>query len=212
MSRSLHAAYDVTGDGKTVIKGGWGRFYLMHNQEELEVFNANSPQQATFGWRDLNSNRRWDAGESNLNRNGPDFVSQVLRRNASLAGMVENPDLVATGSDEFSVALEHELRANLGVRVTGVYSKDFNSRRILNTLRPYEVYTIPITNPDPGPDNVVGNADDPGTVLTYYDYPVSLAGIAFQRPMFINDAGSDASYKSIEVAATKRLVNRWQLR
>ena len=27
----LHAAYDVTGDGKTVIKGGWGRFAPMRN-------------------------------------------------------------------------------------------------------------------------------------------------------------------------------------
>jgi hypothetical protein len=128
-----------------------------------------------------------------------------------LAGLVNNPDLKVPGNDEFSLSLERQLRPNFAVRVTGVYLRELNTLRILNTLRPYDVYNIPISSSDPGPDNKLGTADDPGTTLTYYDYPASLKGTAFQRPTYINDANSDASYKSIEVAATKRLSNRWQL-
>src|SRR5262249_53622639 len=57
----------------------------------------------------------------------------------------------------------------------------------------------------------VGTADDTGNTITYYDYPAALKGTAFQKPMYINDAKSDASYKSFEIAGTKRLSNRWQL-
>jgi hypothetical protein len=36
-----------------------------------------------------------------------------------------------------------------------------------------------------------------------------LAGAAFQEPMLINDRKSDSDYKSVEVAVSRRLVNRW---
>ena len=49
-----------------------------------------------------------------------------------------------------------------------------------------------------------------GQTLTYYDYPSSLAGAAFQQPTLINDPAADANYKTVEFAATKRLSHRWQ--
>jgi hypothetical protein len=81
---------------------------------------------------------------------------------------------------------------------------------LTNLLRPFSAYTIPVTKPDPGPDGKVGTADDPGTTVTYYDYPTSLAGAAFQLPTLQNDPLEDQSYKSLEVAASKRLSKGWQ--
>jgi hypothetical protein len=80
----------------------------------------------------------------------------------------------------------------------------------VNNLRPYSSYNIPITNPIPAPNGQLLPGNPYGTI-TYYDYPASLAGVAFQQPMFINDANSDAHYSSFEVAATKRMSKRWQL-
>ena len=111
---------------------------------------------------------------------------------------------ISGGTNEFSLSVERQLGPTFAVRATGVYSRDFNTLRVLNTLRPYSVYSIPITNPDPGPDGRLGTSDDPGTVVTYYDYPSSLRGAAFQRPMYINDAASDAHYQSFELALTRR--------
>jgi len=202
----LHAAFDLFGNGKTVVKGGWGRFDYMREQiPELISTNRNNPTTTTWTWRDRNGNRNYDAGEVNLDPNGPDFQGLSGTTDA-----VPNPNEKQPRTDEFSLTLERELMANWGVRVTGIYSKYVNNYRLLEPLRPYEVYNIPITNPDPGPDGRVNTADDPGTFLTYYDYPASLRGRAFAGTMLINDPRADSTFKTVEVAGTKRLAQGWQ--
>lgn len=56
----------------------------------------------------------------------------------------------------------------------------------------------------------MGTADDPGTFITYYDFPASYAGLDFEETMQVNDPRADHTYKSIEVAASKRLSQGWQ--
>jgi hypothetical protein len=209
----LHAAYDVTGDGKTVIKGGWGRFYQPHGQDELNLYNPLANVTTTFKWHATAlpvGTQLWNVGESNLNLNGPDFVSQTLQINNNLANLIGNPNLNQPGSDEYSASLERELMPGFGLRVTGVVSKNFNSELIYNTARPPSAYNIPVNSVDPGPDGKVGTADDPGRTITWYTYPSSLSGAAFQVPQLINDSSANASYKSIDVTANKRLSHGWQ--
>ena len=115
-----------------------------------------------------------------------------------------------TESDEFSASFERQLVTNLAVRVTGIYSRNTDSYRVSNNKRPYEVFNIPITNRDPGPDNITGNVDDPGTFVTYFDYAPEYAGRANQQPTLINDPNAEQSFKSFEIAASRRMANRWQ--
>ena len=73
-------AFDVTGNGKTVVKAGWSRLDqhpAQIFQPELTLEHPRAAATATYRWRDLNGNRLWDAGESDLNPNGPDYVSQT---------------------------------------------------------------------------------------------------------------------------------------
>jgi len=207
----LHAAYDLTGDGKTVIKGGWGLFATMRGAEDLLLAAQNVDLSTLFRWTDRNGDKLFQPGEANLDVNGPDFNSRQLTVASSLVGLVENPDLLEQGSHELSLQFEREVMQNFALRLSGIYSGNFNTMRVVNQLRPYSAYNIPITNADPGPDGRLGTADDPGTTITYYDFPASLAGLKFQQPTFVNDANADANYKSFEIAATKRLSGRWQL-
>ncbi len=202
----LHAAYDVTGDGKTVIKGGWGRFDQQRKQTpEVIIANQINMRTTQFLWHDLNGDKTYQPGEANLNPNGPDFVSITGTNNG-----VPNPNEKEPKLDEFSLAVERQLGQTFAVRVTGVYSRTFNVYKIANNLRPFEVYNIPITNPDPGPDGRVGTADDPGTFVTYWDYPASYRGLAFEQGTLINAADGTKRFKSVELAMAKRLSNNWQ--
>jgi hypothetical protein len=169
--------------------------------------NRNNPQTTNWTWHDLNGNRTYEPGEVNLNPNGPDF--QGLAAGGSLG--IVNPNEKMPGTDEFSATLEYEIRANWAVRTTGIYSRNFNQYRTLEVDRPPSVYNVPITNRDPGPDGRVGSSDDPGTSVTYYDYPTALRGRQFATTMLINDPSADQNFKTIEVAAQKRLSQGWQL-
>ena len=104
---------------------------------------------------------------------------------------------------------ERQLASNFSVRVTGAYSRALNQYRLVNVLRPYESYSVPVTNRDPGPDGIAGNGDDPGSSITYYEFPTSLQGAAFQSPMVINDDRANQSYRTMEVAVAKRLSGGW---
>ena len=203
----LHAVWDLSGDGRTLIKGGWGRFDHQRQQvPELDSADAQVRTTVTYRWRDLNGNRNYDPGEVNLNTNGPDFLSQSGGSNTVPIGSELEPK-----SDELSLSLERELRQNFGLRVSGIYSRYRNVYRTVNLLRLYNTYNIPVTNTDPGPDGVRGNADDPGVSYTYWEYATALAGRTYELFARVNDPKADQKYTSVDVALFKRMSQNWQL-
>ena len=155
--------------------------------------------ETTWTWRDLNGNRVYDRGEVNLDPNGPDFLRSRARP------IRAQPEREAAPDRRVLDDLRAGADAEFGVRATGIYSRNFNQYRLQNN-RPYDVYNIPITNLDPGPDGRAA-PDDPGTSVTYYDFPAWLQGArSWERR--INDPS--AEFKSIEVsgheAAGRRLA------
>lgn len=201
----VRATWDVAGDGKTAIKGGWGRYAAIRGSDDANYVNPNVIGSTTFFWHDNNGNRRYEPGEVLLDTNGRDFVSQT----GTTQGVL-NPNEKPPMSDEFSLSLERQLFPNLAVRVTGIYSRDWNLAEVINPLIPYAAYTIPVSSKDPGPDGRLGTADDTGQTLTYWEYPTSLRGAAFQANTRVNDPALDATFKSFEIAASRRFANKWQ--
>jgi hypothetical protein len=206
VSPRLHASYALTDDAKTVIKGGWGRFAHMRNWSQEEgPSDPGSTQTATYRWHDLNVNRDFDPGEVNFDPNGPDFVSV-----SGGPTSVPNPNEREPYTHEMSLSLEREVARNFLVRVTGVYTRNQDVYRRVNTLRPPSAYSNPVTRIDPGPDGIAATADDPGRSITYYEYPASLAGAKFTNFMLTND-DRPQTFRTIEFGGEKRLSNRWML-
>lgn len=212
-SPRLRGVLDLLGDGRSVIKGGWGRYYGTRESDDIYLVAQNFLGATSFRWRDLNGNSDWDPGESNLALDGPDFLlREVTGATGGLANAVINPDEKAPKTDEFMAQFEQQLAAGFAMRVTGIYSLATDQYRLLNTRRPYSVFNIPVALVDPGPDGVRGNADDPGQTLTFYDYANEYAGLSNQRPTLYNDPLADRNYKSMEFAVSRRLANNWQVR
>jgi hypothetical protein len=112
----LRATYQLTSDGRTVIKGGWGRFAAIRGTDEANYVNRNIVGSTTFFWHDTNANGIYEPGEANLSTaNNPDFVSQT----GTTQG-IHNPDERAPISDEFSASIERQLFNDFAVRVTGL--------------------------------------------------------------------------------------------
>ena len=214
VSPRVHLSYDLSGHSTTVIKGGYARYYTPLLEDDLHIANHYTISDAVYRWRDLNNNRNYDTGEVNLDPNGPDFISVNLRGGDPLYGFGHfNQDLKQRYHDELMVSFERQLAATWAVRLSGIQSWAKNQWRVNNVLRPYSAYNIPITNPDPGNDGIVGNADDPaGVTFTYWDYPAQYAGFANQDSEYVNDKSADRSYTSYEFELNRRYGNNWQFR
>jgi TonB dependent receptor-like, beta-barrel len=191
-------------DAKSVVKASVGEYNYIFGDTFGDQYNANATGTATFRWHDLNANKLYEPGEVNLNLNGPDFISITAASSARI-----NPDLEQPKTWEATASYERELASNLGVRAMYIDRTliGYFSGTGPNVLRPYDVYNIPIPRRDPGPDGVLGNADDASPV-TFYDYSAAYRGAAFVSTQLTNTAQNDR-YRSMEFTLTRRTSGRW---
>ena len=154
----LYFSYDITGNGKTVLKGGWGRFYKQRFIEENQMTN---PFTSVIDHLPVARPQRQPAVRSRRSERRPERAG--LHQQQPAGQRREQSGREADGHRP----VRADPRATAGDATSpcahpGVYIRTFNEQRLLNILRPYEAYNIPISSPDPGNDGVVGNADDPG--------------------------------------------------
>jgi len=203
----LGAAYDPTGEAKTVIKATWGLFNYNPSVDLSDAYNANSLTTTTYRWHAPVGTKDLAPGQVDFDLNGPDFVSTTGASTTLL-----NPDLKQPKTLEASVSFERELAANFSIKlgyvdkiIKNLYDANVNIKRPLST------YTVAIPRVDPGPDGITGNADD-GGLITIYDYDPAFRGSAFVGNTYVNRAhGDDDRYKTIEITGNKRQSNRLSL-
>jgi hypothetical protein len=195
----IGVAWPLGAENRTVLKATYGWYNFATQANYADPYNGNAAATTTYRWNDLNGSGDYDDGELGT------FVSAT---GASASAV--NPDLKQPRTHEVTASIEHQLAPRFSTRASYVYRREVNRYQNLNVLRPYEAYTVAIPGVDPGPDGVAGTADDGGP-LTYYDYSADYAGSAFVRNVDANTPGYENSYHNIEVAAHKRMSNRWQL-
>jgi hypothetical protein len=106
----LYAAYDVTGDGKTLISGGWGRYYQFLLQSIADSIFSGVPVQTN---RDVFF---WD---------GSNWVFDHSIRAGGNSAPINN-DLNPSYNDEFNIAVQRQIGNTMSVGARGIYRKWYN--------------------------------------------------------------------------------------
>jgi hypothetical protein len=193
------ASYDLTGDGRTVLKANWGRFYFNPGVNLADAVNRNSTDQySDYGWNDQNNDRIFQEGEETT------LITSV----GGNAGAAINPDLKNSHTDEASVFVEREVVTALGVRAGFVWKKDSDGWQRLNVLRPMSAYNVPISVIDPGPDGNAATTADNGPNINAFNLDNTSRGV---DNVTENVPGYQGTYKTLEFAASKRHTNRWSM-
>ena len=196
------AAFDLFGDGKTVVKGTYGRFNHEHMFGWVGMFNPNYVSTTVYRWTDPDGNRAYTPGEINLDPNGPDVLSIT-----GSANFIVNPDLKVAHSDELTASIEREFPGAVSLRALYVYKHERRMQTTNNTLRPYSVWNQQVVRQDPGPDGRAGSADD-GALVTFYDYDPAYRGSRFVANTIIN-TNRENSYNNLELSLRKRQSGKW---
>ena len=191
------ATYDLQGDGRTVVKANWGRFYFNPGVNLADSVNPNTGSQyADHVWNDLNNDRVYQLGEEGV----------LQTKFGGVANASIDPNLKNSYTDEASLFLERAIITDLGVRAGFVWKKDNDGWQQVNANRPHSAFNVPTTVVDPGADNVYGNSDDV-TLAAFNLDNTTLPSNNITR----NIDGYEGTFKTLEFSANKRYSNRWSM-
>ena len=107
--------------------------------------------------------------------------------------------------DDASLWFERQIVTDVGARVGFVYKAENNLWQLIDIGRPYDLWSVPFTVADPGPDGRAGTGDD-GTFTAYNMSTVTVSKYQRQAP-----ADRDQNYKSLELTLNKRMSHKWSL-
>jgi hypothetical protein len=198
-------AFDLAGDGKTVIKATYGRYNHDMGDGFANAYNPNTQTNTTYRWHDVNGDKLYETGEVNLNPNGPDFVSVT-----GGSTMIPNLALRDPHTNEATGSIEHEFPGFVSMRGLWVFKETVNDYQAVNIAIPFSAWSIPVVRKDPGPDGIYGTADDGGYV-TLHDFTPDYRGSQFVVNEYENrPPGQNDHYNSFELTLNKRAAaGRW---
>ncbi len=178
------------GDGKTLLKGSFGVFGDTMGDLWGNTFNPDALVTTTYKWsgpcvadRPFNNvsynNTSCDASPAtlaSLNPSSPNFISATGGLNE-----LNNPKLAQDKTYEYVAKVERQLVPNVSLSLSYIHHKVTNLYTSLegtttstasgiNILRPYSIYTVPVTLTD-----ALTNAP-----VTLYTYPASYASSVVQ--------------------------------
>jgi Carboxypeptidase regulatory-like domain len=207
------AAWDVTGDAKTVAKATYGKYNSQlpyYTTNFADMYNSAVATTTAYRWHDLNGDNNYQPGEVNLSTaaGAPDFISITGAANTQ---PLDDGAFKVPSTHEFTASIEREMIPNMSGRFLYVFKQFVHQYDTINVARPYSAYNIPLSRRDPGPDGTVGTADD-GGMVTIYDYDPAYRGAAFTLNARLNRPDNQADVaQTIEGSVQKRLSNRWSL-
>jgi hypothetical protein len=187
----LAAIYDLDG-GKTALKFSAGRYYYIIASGFANAINPNFSVSKQYAWNDKNGDLVYQPGEE----------TGVPVQAGGLTTKFD-PNLKRPYTNEVTGGIDRELVPNLRLSAVYTWRSERYQTASLNTVAPLDTW-VPVSRPDPGPDGLTGTTDD--GIYNYYDR--TLPGSFTQ---ITNDPTANQKYTGLEITATKRLSQRWQM-
>jgi Carboxypeptidase regulatory-like domain/TonB dependent receptor len=216
----LGVNWDIFGNGKTVVKGSFGKYNWTPGDDFAAPFNPNTTSVSTYRWapsgcteaRALAGGCDYAAGSVNLDPNGSDFQSVLGGSNGAtvkLSNSVINPNLSEQYSLNYQLFLEREVAAGVSARIGYTYIQNRNTWLQVPSLVPFSAWTIPYTVYDGGPSvascfsTTAGRCPAVGAPITIWDMDPTYKGASFSQTMYVNRADGDR-FGTIEGTVIKR--------
>ena len=197
----LALAYDLKGNGRTVLKASAARYYGL-GIDTAGTVNPAGQTTLSYFWNDLN-------GDLFVQRNELDFA-RGFRATPSANYDPANPSSVTTPNridgnlenditDEFVASVDREVTKDFAVGVSYIWRKYHNFQGAYRSVTPDSYAPVTFTSP-------CGNAlcDAASYTATYYQRATAVPTGTVLR----NDNAS-RSYNGIEVTARKRFSHNW---
>lgn len=202
LSPRFSTAYDVFGNGRLAIKASYGRYTGASSGTSPHPGpSAASVNPAAAITRTYNN---WD-GSIPYVPVAANLVSTTGGGGSNRRLDVDN--LKAATTDEYTLGAEFGAKQYVA-RFNYVRKIDTNGTLVQDLAKPYELWTEKRTAVDPGPDNIVGTADD--GVMYAWSLPVGSPALATVNEL---TTWSDArtTYNAFEGTFSRRYANGWSM-
>ncbi|MGE3276282.1 MAG: TonB-dependent receptor [Vicinamibacterales bacterium] len=178
-------AFDLTGEGKTVIKAHYGLYY---DGAKSTYYDPIGPNIAPVMYADIDPVTLEPLYEPYVTRPGAA---------ATLDSGLKHPRM-----RQFIAGFDHEIAPGWAFGVTGIYRK--NDQFIDDVLQNGVFTEEPLS--DPGPDGVPGTGDETGTTITTYAQDNDALE---NRYLITNPSIAYREYKGVDINLKRRYANRW---
>ena len=215
----LGITYDLTGDGKTILKGNYGIFGFNPGPGRDGQRQSERLEQE----RHLHVARQQGGCAGCVAGDGIYQPGEEGNQTASAlnGAILVDPNLFQPTSTQATAFIERQLTEGVGAHFGFVYFHVQDQTATFQLDRPASAYTVPFNVVDKGPDNIQGTADDQN--LTFCGIPNSLisgcsatvttktATCQYPTTSYLTNTPNDGTYKTVEFSLNKRQSHNYSL-
>ncbi len=195
----LSFAYDLFGDGRAAVKGGWGRYYTQTGSALPGSANPNAGASAWVGWNDLDGDKLVDLGPSGTLADSPEIDLSKFEGFTGGASTVYDKDANRPYSDDISLGVDMTIGTDVSFSATYHRRHHRDSLGRLNQARPASAYTLTSFECATCPQ------------ASYEVYELQEAYRGLQDSIVTSVPFLKSDYNGVAFQLQKRLSNNWQI-